>query len=163
GSRRHTFRVFFSLSKVDSDGICTLKAKLRDTQATSPPVVVLSVNGRPAGTLNLPGGAGDASVSGNPERGRKSAIQVPFSAKLLHAGVNELSIVNRSGSWMLYDSLALTASGGTSLGTPPDTAAAFDPPTNLILDKGDGGGRQSVPMHIVRFGKPTVATVAVDG
>lgn len=78
--------------------------------------MTVAVDGQTVGEKKLPAGTGDVSVFGHPEAGRRCSFAIRFSAKLLHKGINDVSITTRSGSWMLYDSLALSVAGDASLG-----------------------------------------------
>jgi hypothetical protein len=163
GSRAHTFRVFFGVASTDPSAHCSLKFSLRDTHRSSPPTIVVSLNGREIAGKKLPPGAGDASVFGTPAAGRKYEFEIPFSGKLLHKGVNQLAIESRAGSWLLYDSASLETSGGVALGQAPETAAAFDPPDDMLLDKGSPHDFQKIGVHVVHFGPPALASVSADG
>ena len=60
----------------------------------------------------LPAGAGDASVQGNPAQGKPHHFTVEFPSSLLKPGDNQIDIVNAAGSWMLYDGIALEVPAG---------------------------------------------------
>jgi hypothetical protein len=73
------------------------------------------LNGR-ASEKRLPGGGGDASIFGEPSKGRPFRWEIPVPAGTLRAGDNELTLTTLSGSWLLYDSLRLETSPGAELG-----------------------------------------------
>jgi hypothetical protein len=113
GARPHTFTIVFGLKQNPSAGQCRLILDLLDTHQSSPPRLRVEINGRKF-ERNAPKGAGDASVFGEPAKGREFAWNLQFPSDLLRAGGNEIAISTLSGSWMLYD--------GVSLETPPGTA-----------------------------------------
>ena len=113
GARQHTFTIVFGLEASTSDGECRLRLGFVDTQSKSPAALRLTVNGivlrvsTDREAFRLPAGAGDASVFGEPGKGRAHQLEVPFPARLLQAGANEVAITTISGSWALYDWLGL--------------------------------------------------------
>ncbi len=161
GNRRHTFRVLFGLKSAAEDGTCRLHCDLVDTHRQSPPQLQIEINGNPF-RLSLPSGAGDASVFGQPSLGKPHSFDLPFPAKLLRAGTNEIAITTVSGSWMLYDALSLevpdrwelTAVSGTRIGT-------IESPPVLVDESGQL--RQILRCGFRHLGDPTEATVFVDG
>ena len=92
-------------------GECKLQVDLVDTQKGVPPGLRIQINGREF-RRELPHGAGDASVFGDPAQGQEHKFDLVFPAKLLQAGANEISLTTRSGSWMLYDWLGLETPPG---------------------------------------------------
>jgi hypothetical protein len=98
GSRLHTFIVLFGLKSVPGAGDCRLEVHLLDTQNASPPALRVEVNGQ-AFEQTLPAGAGDASVFGQPDKGRPH-IRDFRPATLLKTGDNEVRITTLRGSWI---------------------------------------------------------------
>ena len=111
GSRTHTFTVLFGVKTTPQGGEGRLQLDLLDTQGKTPPTLRIAVNGKPFEQM-MPKGAGDDSIFGQPARGQKHQVQVLFPASLLQAGNNRLEITTTSGSWILYDSLALAVPEG---------------------------------------------------
>lgn len=116
GGRRHTFTVLFALRAAPVSGQCRLVLDLLDAHASAPPRLRVEVNGR-AFEQSVPGGAGDASIFGDPARGREIVREFGFPSDLLRAGENEIAITTLSGSWVLYDAVTLEAPAGTALAT----------------------------------------------
>ena len=58
--------------------------------AGAPPELRIEVNGREF-KKQLPAGAGDASVFGEPKKGKPHRFEVEFPALLLRAGANEIA------------------------------------------------------------------------
>ncbi|MFO1512629.1 MAG: polysaccharide lyase family protein [Verrucomicrobiota bacterium] len=106
GARRHTFSILFNLKRSPAAGNCRLLVQLLDTHSSGPPKLNIQINGHDFEKV-LPAGAGDASIEGQPDKGRPQAFEISFPASLLRAGDNDIQITSVSGSWMLYDSLAL--------------------------------------------------------
>jgi alpha-mannosidase len=161
GSRPHTFLVLFGLKVLPAAGDCRLQLDLLDTHSTNPPKVRMEVNGRTF-EQSLPGGAGDASVFGQPEKGRKHQFAVVFPANLLRTGDNEVRITTISGSWMLYDALGLTVPAGGELG-PLQSRTLVDEvrPVRALREQ---GGRMLQPVVVTfrHFGEEAEAVVRLQ-
>ncbi len=109
GGVANAFTILFGLKQPPS-GECVLGVALVDTQEKNPPKLKVDVNGR-VFEKDLPPGAGDDSVRGQPAKGKPQRFEVAFPAGLLKAGDNAIRIVNEEGSWVLYDALSLRAPG----------------------------------------------------
>jgi len=105
GGGAHTFTILFGLAeKIDAE--CRLTVDLVDTHGIDPPPLRINVNGR-SSVHETPKGAGDASILGNPAAGCEHRFAVTIPAGVLKAGLNEITITNPTGSWVLYDCLGL--------------------------------------------------------
>lgn len=145
GNRRHTFTVVFALSTLPAAGECRLVVDLLDTQGGQPPRLRAEINGRPFET-DLPPGAGDASVFGDPSRGREHVWRVSFPADLLRTGDNEVALTTLNGSWMLYDAVWLETPAGAALApeTPGTRLVRVEAPSVWLKD-----GEQAVqPLNV---------------
>ncbi len=161
GGKQHTFSVLFGLKQAPSEGECVLRIDLLDTQAHLPPNLRVALNGHTKQT-QLSGGAGDASVYGDPTKGKRQRVEVSFPAATLRAGANEVAITTAAGSWMLYDSVQFATPAALELDTVSDaTFASFDSPP--VLKRQDGRLVQSLNVHLRHFGKETDARVRVAG
>ena len=152
GSRAHTFTVVFGVKTAPNAGESLLQLELLDTQGKTPPTLRLVVNGEPF-ERTMPKGAGDESVSGQPAKGRKHQVEVVFPASLLKAGNNRLEITTLSGSWILYDSLALRAPEGVE--SAP--VSSFTELGNVSLQQG------RLLASVMHTGAPVEAELTVDG
>ncbi len=114
GEKQHKFAVQFGLKSVAESGDCQLDVRLIDTHSQAPPRLRIAVNGKTF-ERSLPHGGGDETAIDRPEQGKRQRIAITFPVGDLQAGSNEVSITTLSGSWVLYDSLALTAPEGTQL------------------------------------------------
>lgn len=161
GGRPHTFAIVFGLKAAPVDGQCQLRFDLVDTQHQIPPELRIVVNGREF-QQTLPAGAGDASVFGDPKRGREHQFEIPFPGDLLKAGANEIAITTRSGSWLLYDWLGLATPPGLGLADVSGTVigSVQSPP---VLVERDGRLKQMIRLAIRHFGDDAQARVCVDG
>jgi len=74
GGRRHDFTILFGLGKAASGGECRLRLDLADTQNQSAPKVQVSLNGHRV-DQQLPSGGGDASIFGEPGKGKPCSVQ----------------------------------------------------------------------------------------
>lgn len=145
GSRPHTFAVSFGLRSIPTAGQGRLRLDFLDTHSGGPPRLRVEINGRRF-ERNAPAGAGDASVFGDPNRGREFVWEIPFASDLLRVGNNEIAITTLSGSWVLYDSLELH--------TPPGAELAPVSPGTMVV-----GVR--VPPVWLRSGDQAVQPVTV--
>lgn len=159
GSRRHTFDLYFALDAV-GDGPVRIAIDLLDTQAISPPRLAVELNGQQQ-EVDLPTGAGDASIYGNPAAGRRHQVALEFAPAALRVGLNRLSLTTLSGSWLLYDSLALEAAGAR-LGPPPAQVVG-SAVTAPVLRRTADGPRQSVDLAVWHGGEPVEATIEAAG
>jgi predicted alpha-1,2-mannosidase len=112
GTAQHSFTILFGLKRVADEGDGHLEVRLVDTHSVSPPRLRIAVNGKNF-EESLPKGGGDETAFGHPEHGKPHRFDIKFPIDLLRAGNNQIVITTLSGSWMLYDSLALTAPEGT--------------------------------------------------
>ncbi|HEY3324397.1 MAG TPA: polysaccharide lyase family protein [Planctomycetota bacterium] len=120
----HTFTIAFALDAAPTaEGKFTVA--LVDTQGKLPPKLSIKINEK-AFSQQTPPGAGDASVFGDPKKGKPYSFDVPVAADLLKAGVNTILITSEEGSWVLYDCVALYAPGA-KLGKVPEGAVKRPP------------------------------------
>lgn len=160
GSQPHEAAVVFSLDAVPGSP-CRLSVDLVDTQHAIPPRLVVTANGRELAALQMPAGAGDASVTGAPAKGREHRFTVDVPADVLVKGANELILRTTSGSWMLFDWLALEAPSGTRLGPPPTATVVRGVQSAPLLVEKDGKLEQIVEIIVRHFGEPVEATILV--
>jgi len=160
GAKSHTFRILFALGRTPQCGTCDFFMDLVDTHGIRPPVLRIRVNDwksdRP-----LPRGGTDAAIRGDPAAGRKRLVLVKFPASALKVGLNEISITTLSGSWFLYDWLALKAPEGTSAAAVSGTwirSVKLDPWT---MRRGDGRV-QLLRVELLRLGEPAPLTVSTS-
>jgi len=152
GSRSHTFTVVFGLKAAPKVGECQLQLDLLDTQGKTPPTLRIAVNGEPFERV-LPQGAGDDSIFGQPAKGREHTVEVAFPVALLRAGNNRIEITTLTGSWVLYDRLALAVPEGVD-------AVPVSPFTELgsvSLQQG------RLTASVIHAGVPVDAELSVDG
>ncbi len=160
GARPHTFIVLFGLRTPPASGECRLLFDLIDTHSAGPPKLRVEVNGQ-AFEQSLPNGAGDASVFGRPEKGREHKFAVAFPSHLLKRGDNEVRVTTLSGSWMLYDSLALTTPSGAAL-CPVQARTLLDSVKPVrALQEQDGRMAQPLLVTVRHIGEDTDAVVGL--
>jgi alpha-mannosidase len=151
GARAHTFLVLFGLKTVPAAGDCRLELNLIDTQGTSPPTLRVEVNGT-AFQRSLPAGTGDASVFGQPDKGRAHQCVVAFPSSLLKTGDNEVRITTLRGSWLLYDSIGLVVPAGAELDQVQARTLLDDVKPVRALQETDGKTFQPVLVTLRHFG-----------
>ena len=145
GSRSHTFTIVFGLKSAPPEGEARLVLELVDTQASSPPRLRAEINGKRFET-RLPAGGGDASVYGDPAKGREHVWTLPFDARLLRAGDNEIALTTLSGSWLLYDAVRLETPEGLALAgeTQGTRIVRVDVPPVWLREN----GQATQPLHV---------------
>ena len=161
GSRPHTFIVLFGLKTPPAAGECRLHVDLIDTQGASPPALRVEVNGK-AFDRSLPRGAGDASVNGQPDKGREHKFTIAFPSSLLRMGDNEVRITTLKGSWLLYDWIGLTVPAGAELGQVQSRTLLDDVKPVRALQERDGKAFQPVLVTLRHFGEDTDAVVRLQ-
>lgn len=163
GGREHPFTIVFSLAKKPAAGQCKLLIDLADTQNQIPPRLEISVNGRVVASQQMPKGVTDASVFGDPTKGREHKLAVSVPVESLRVGTNEIAIVGRGGSWVLYDWVGFEAPAGTELAPPEKTTLVYRVSSLPTLVERQGKLYQTVAMTIRHVGDPCTATVRVGG
>ncbi len=152
GSRGHRFGVVFGARGVAAEGECRLVLDFVDTQGAAPPELVVWVNDH-AVRRRLPAGAGDASVRGEPAKGREFVWEVPFPMGWLVEGDNWVEVESVSGSWALYDSLWLEVPDGVDgVGVSGVTRMRGGKAAPVLL-KGARGGVQPVTLSVQHAGE----------
>lgn len=161
GGTKHTFRVFFGIKGISSTGEGKLVLDMVDTQKPSAPELRVEVNDK-SFTAKLPGGAGDESVNGRPEKGKPYHLEVAFSANLLKEGLNEVKITTVSGSWFLYDAVALEAPVETTLADTPPAVMMSLKATPVLMER-DGQLFQPIEAEVRNPGEPVEARIFLNG
>lgn len=161
GGRQHTFTVVFGLKAVPPAGECKLRFDLLDTQSRTPSDLRVSINGKDF-KHKMPGGGGDASVFGEPAKGKEHKFDITFPASLLKAAANEIAITTLGGSWVLYDWIGLETPPGLELAPTSGTVVGSIESPPALVDR-NGKLMQTVNVAIRHFGELTEARVRVEG
>jgi len=104
GSREHSFSIHFGIAAPVENGQCQLILDLVDTHSNIQDQLKIQLNGKDT-TITLPKGAGDASIFGDPAKGRQYIATITLPASTLKTGNNEIRISTVYGSWFLYDAI----------------------------------------------------------
>ena len=161
GAREHSFTVVFGLKNAPGTGECKLRLDLIDAHAAWAPKLRVSLNGR-AVEKAVAGGAGDASIFGDPSKGKAQSVTITWPADALLSGANELAITSVSGSWMLYDALTFEAPPGLELTEPAGTilrSVSSAPVVTLV----NGQPVQIIEATLVHFGAAADGVIRVSG
>jgi len=162
GGRPHAFVVLFGLKKTGGEGECRLTFDLLDTHAQRPPTLRIEVNGQ-SFEQALPKGAGDESIRGRPEKGTEYCFAIPFTATSLRLGDNEIRITTLTGSWFIYDRVALEAPAGTELAAIQSRSVVdLVRPVRGWVEKG-GVLFQPVRVTVRHFGEDAQGVLRVEG
>jgi alpha-mannosidase len=161
GGRPHTFSIVFGLREPVADGACKLQVALLDTQRQTPPELRIAVNGHEF-KQKLPPGGGDASIFGEPAKGKPHRFEIEFPAQFLRDGANEISLTTLAGSWLLYDWIGLAAPAGLRLADVQGTVVGGIHSAPVLVER-DGKLRQTIQLSVRHFGEPAEAAVRVAG
>lgn len=152
-----TFRILFGLKAAPKEA-CRLVLDLADTHSASPPKLRVAVNDK-VWTYQTPPGAGDASVYGDPSKGREHVIAIEVPGEALKAGENQIVITTISGSWVLWDAVRFEAPTEVKSAPVPDRTFMEATSLSTVLKWHEGHAAQSVSLHIRHVGRPVRASV----
>ncbi|HSV74819.1 MAG TPA: polysaccharide lyase family protein [Chthonomonadales bacterium] len=132
GGALHTYHLHFNLSGQPAPAY-RLTVRLVAAQAPIGARYRIDLNGA-SGEFVLAPGPGDHVLS-EQQSARPIALEVPAPGALLRAGENRLSLTVTSGSWVVYDALALDV-----VDRVPQAALTMPQvmPTGLLLRRGTG-------------------------
>ena len=161
GSKSHTFRILFGVKTAPGKGKCELVLDFVDTHSSKPPKMEVKVNDAKF-VRELPRGAGDDSAHGQPAKGREHKLVIEFPAEVIKTGTNEIAITSATGSWVLYDYVALRTPQGAEAGPLESTSRLLDVHSQPFLVERNGGKiYQPVLASVVHIGQPVEAEVKV--
>ncbi len=103
----YTSVILFGLAAEPTES-CRLVLDLVDTHSVRPPKLRVAINDH-TWEHQMPKGAGDKSVSGEPSKGREHVVAIDVPAEALKAGNNLVAITSVSGSWVLWDAVRFEA------------------------------------------------------
>jgi hypothetical protein len=95
-------------SAAGGNGEGTLVIDLVDAHPTNPPLLKVTVNGRPT-KFELARGESEASLTGAWARGREQQIALALEPGSLRQGANVIQLTTIRGSWLVFDHLRLEA------------------------------------------------------
>lgn len=162
GSRPHNFSIIFGVQRNMKPGICRLIFDLLDTHSQAPPKLDIEINGQQF-ERQLPAGAGDASLEGNPAMGKPCHFEIEFPSALLRDGNNFISIASVGGSWFLYDSVGLEAPANIQLSPVTDFINLRSVQTSPALAERDGKMLEPVTASILGYGSTQDVSVQING
>lgn len=161
GAKQQTATIVFGLKAAPTGGDCTLRFDLVDTHSSSPPELRIAINGQ-SFNRRMPRGGGDASIFGDPKKGKEHRFDVKFPANILRAGANEITITTLSGSWVLYDWIGFEAPTGLQLAAVSGSMLSSAESAPVLVER-DGKLTQIIKLNIRHFGDATDAVVRVSG
>ena len=155
------FEIYFGLKTTPSQP-CRLVLDLVDTHADAPPNVRVVINDNDhAWEFQTPAGAGDASVQGDPSKGRQHVITIEVPAGAFRAGDNRIAITTTSGSWLLWDAIRFEAPADLKLTPCTGKTSMHRAATPAVLLWQDGEVVQPITLAVRHVGKPVQATLRV--
>ncbi|MGO8925696.1 MAG: polysaccharide lyase family protein [Limisphaerales bacterium] len=155
-----TFEIFFGLESAPAES-CRLEMDFADTHSSNPPRLRVEVNDL-AREYQTPRGAGDASVNGEPLKGRPYVLSLDVPPGVLKAGENRIAITTLTGSWVLWDAVQFEAPESTKLAAVHDRTLV----TAVAASRDRMALREGKPAHVItvsvcQIGQPAEATVRV--
>lgn len=162
GNRAHTFSILFGAGTPAAQGECRLLVDLVDTHPQLAPRLRITINGRPF-PVTLPNGASPDSIAGAVAKGRPHHFEVTFPANLLRRGDNSISITTVSGSWLLYDSLALEVPAGTETAPIRNKLTVTGVRGTIFFPRPVAGEQlqQNAQLEVANAGEGTAAEVSI--
>ena len=155
-----TFEIFFALEAAPTEA-CRLELDFADTHSSTPPKLRVQVNDLTTQS-QAPKGGGDASVSGEPAKGRPWVISLDLPAETLKAGENRIAITTMTGSWVLWDAVQFEAPASTKLTALQNcTLLTGVTASRGVLALHDGKPAHVITLTICQVGRPSEATVRV--
>ena len=156
----HRFRVVFFLERAAKTGLCSLDIFSVGSHPTAAAFLKIVINGEMT-TTHIPHGSVDALTKGVPPPGNPPT-RLFFPAERLRAGLNDVTIENAAGSWMVYDALTMTTPKECVLAAPPGLVFPGRATAPPLLKRGEGDGLlQVVRVPLYNFGERTRASVRV--
>ena len=122
GLRTHVLNILFELAGVKPSGDWTLVIDIFDTHRKAPPLLKVSVNGKPW-KFRLP--AGHDRHKAEKGTGKEHIISIPLPPGLIRTGGNHIQIGSLEGNWFIYDQVRLEGPGDAKL-VPPRKAFLRD-------------------------------------
>lgn len=122
GNRNHSNWILFCLGNVpkESEGNYFLRLYLKNSHKDVPPRLVIRLNGKLAGEVQLMPGQGDDLVQGKVKEVIGSKVDVSVNPTLLKKGENILEIATEGGSWLYYDAVEFWSPQEAKLTLPGD-------------------------------------------
>ncbi|MXV15421.1 GH92 family glycosyl hydrolase [Hufsiella ginkgonis] len=117
GIRSHLLNLLFGVDKLPAGGNYALVIDLLGYNYETPPLVKVTVNGKPS-IFQLPKGPVKPLPTGAPSAGKEYLLNVPIDAATLHTGGNEIRVTSLDGSWMVFDQVKLVGPEGVKLESP---------------------------------------------
>jgi alpha-mannosidase len=161
GSRPHTFSIVFGLKQTTASESCKLVFDLIDTHSQLPPKLLIQINSQTF-KKDLPIGAGDASLEGDPAKGKPCHFEIKFSSALLKDGNNSVTITTVAGSWFLYDAVGLEVP--TSFHESPVENFTLLHFVNAMqsLVKQDGNFLEPLTASVLHYGPPQEVSLQIN-
>jgi len=163
GGRPHTFTILFFLAEKPQGGPFRLLVDLIDTHNRMPPKLGIRVNDGKVFAVQTPPGAGDASVFGDPAKGKEHRFTLTIPASALRAGANEMAITTLEGCWALYDRVGFEAPEGVTLAPPEKATLIREAVSQPLLRQKDGKLVQTVEVTVRHLGEPAEAVLLLSG
>ena len=133
---------------------------LVDSHSAAPPRLRVDINGRTS-EHQTPKGAGDASVFGDPSKGREHVIVIDVPADALKKGDNRVAITTVRGSWVLWDAVRFEAPADAKLAAVQSGTRIQSLAGTPALVRHNGRLVQPIAVDVMHVGEPIDVTVQV--
>ncbi|HEV7927787.1 MAG TPA: polysaccharide lyase family protein, partial [Verrucomicrobiae bacterium] len=162
GSRQHTFSIVFGLKETTASETCKLVFDLIDTHSQLPPELLLQINSQTF-RKDLPAGAGDASLEGDPAKGKPCHFEIKFSSDLLEDGNNSITITTVAGSWLLYDAVGLEVPTSFHQSSVENFTVLHFVNAMQSLVEQDGKSLEPLTASVLHHGPPQEVSLQING
>jgi hypothetical protein len=152
GSRSHSFEILFALKSVPRGGGWRLVVDFADTHSFRPPKLRACLNGH-TWEVQTPAGAGEASIKGEPGKGKVFTWSLPLTSDMLSAGDNELTLSSVAGSWCVYKSVRLEVPEGVVAMPVSERTWLAEVELPPVWLKGDGQELQPIKVTACHTGR----------
>lgn len=159
GNRVHTFDLRFG---IDRTGPLRLRVGFLGGHPTNPATLQVRVNGQPIAHRAIPNGQDDGPVLGQPSKTEPFEWDVEIPASVVHRGNNGIEIVSESGSWVVFDGLAIDGQGVNAVAVTPELELSVSPPGQLEVNTPEGPARP-LTIRAMNVGPSTSAELVFDG
>jgi hypothetical protein len=117
GIRSHVLTILFGLDSVSSENGATLVVEVTDCHEEKPPLLKVTVNGKPW-TFQLKPGGGKGIETAEMGAQVHQRFTIPIAPSLLRRGGNEIRLTSLQGSWLCFDAVTLQGPEALTLAQP---------------------------------------------
>ncbi|MEO8962933.1 MAG: glycoside hydrolase domain-containing protein, partial [Ginsengibacter sp.] len=153
--------ILFGIDHLFAKSQYTLVVNILDMSAEKPPLLKISINGKPW-KFALPKGSGDSTLKEPTSKKDSYIIKIPVPNGLLQKGGNEISLTSLWGSWLVFDQVRMESNTDVQLIDPRNVFIRKVSPANYETTY-EGKSVQPLLVDIEHVSGTPVLDVVVDG